>query len=183
MGSTRRRHNDDRRGSILSENLFSDCNRTVPDPDGMVAVFHSGWTAFSTCCGCMQEDYIKEEQRNLKRELLRAQEEVKRIQCAPVVFVFGGGGGEGLGLSFHLMHLLYSYSQGPGGSQAHPVRPPSVSVLGEGRDPLPSLGLLCCTQPCVTAESQARWGRPRVRVSPAGFTASKPAPGVAVSRS
>lgn len=27
-----------------------------------------------------QEDYIKEEQRNLKRELLRAQEEVKRIQ-------------------------------------------------------------------------------------------------------
>ena len=32
-----------------------------------------------------QEDYIKEEQRNLKRELLRAQEEVKRIQAVPLV--------------------------------------------------------------------------------------------------
>ena len=33
----------------------------------------------------MQEEYIKEEQRNLKRELLRAQEEVKRIQSVPLV--------------------------------------------------------------------------------------------------
>mmetsp|Transcript_15865 Transcript_15865/g.47744 ORF Transcript_15865/g.47744 Transcript_15865/m.47744 type:complete len:421 (-) Transcript_15865:85-1347(-) len=33
----------------------------------------------------IQEDYIKEEQRNLKRELLRAQEEVKRIQAVPLV--------------------------------------------------------------------------------------------------
>lgn len=33
----------------------------------------------------MQEEYIKEEQRNLKRELLRAQEEVKRIQAVPLV--------------------------------------------------------------------------------------------------
>ena len=33
----------------------------------------------------MQEDYIKEEQRNLKRELLRALEEVKRIQAVPLV--------------------------------------------------------------------------------------------------
>ena len=32
-----------------------------------------------------QEDYIKEEQKNLKRELLRAQEEVKRIQSVPLV--------------------------------------------------------------------------------------------------
>ena len=29
----------------------------------------------------MQEEYIKEEQKNLKNELLRAQEEVKRIQA------------------------------------------------------------------------------------------------------
>ena len=29
-----------------------------------------------------QEEYIKEEQKNLKNELLRAQEEVKRIQVA-----------------------------------------------------------------------------------------------------
>jgi 26S proteasome regulatory subunit T3 len=33
----------------------------------------------------VQEDYIKDEQRNLKRELLRAQEEVKRIQSVPLV--------------------------------------------------------------------------------------------------
>lgn len=32
----------------------------------------------------MQEEYIKEEQRNLKRELLRAEEEVKRIQSVPL---------------------------------------------------------------------------------------------------
>ena len=33
----------------------------------------------------VQEEYIKEEQRSLKRELLRAQEEVKRIQAVPLV--------------------------------------------------------------------------------------------------
>ena len=33
----------------------------------------------------LQEEYIKDEQRNLKRELLRAQEEVKRIQAVPLV--------------------------------------------------------------------------------------------------
>lgn len=33
----------------------------------------------------IQEDYIKDEQRHLKRELLRAQEEVKRIQSVPLV--------------------------------------------------------------------------------------------------
>lgn len=33
----------------------------------------------------LQEEYIKEEQQNLKRELLRAQEEVKRIQAVPLV--------------------------------------------------------------------------------------------------
>ena len=35
--------------------------------------------------GIEQEEYIKEEQRSLKRELLRAQEEVKRIQSVPLV--------------------------------------------------------------------------------------------------
>lgn len=38
-----------------------------------------------TECHYVQEDYIKEEQRNLKRELLRAQEEVRRIQSVPLV--------------------------------------------------------------------------------------------------
>jgi ATP-dependent 26S proteasome regulatory subunit len=33
----------------------------------------------------LQEEYVKEEQKNLKRELLRAQEEVKRIQSVPLV--------------------------------------------------------------------------------------------------
>lgn len=33
----------------------------------------------------IQEDYVKDEQKNLKRELLRAQEEVKRIQSTPLV--------------------------------------------------------------------------------------------------
>ncbi|KAF8820926.1 putative 26S proteasome regulatory subunit 6b [Cardiosporidium cionae] len=33
----------------------------------------------------IQEDYIKDEQKNLKRELLRAKEESKRIQSVPIV--------------------------------------------------------------------------------------------------
>ncbi|KAI8907283.1 26S protease regulatory subunit 6 [Gorgonomyces haynaldii] len=33
----------------------------------------------------LQEEYIKDEQKNLKRELLRAQEEVKRIQSVPLM--------------------------------------------------------------------------------------------------
>ena len=40
----------------------------------------------AACAYCFtQEEYIKEEQRSLKRELLRAQEEVKRIQSVPLV--------------------------------------------------------------------------------------------------
>ena len=33
----------------------------------------------------IQEDYIKDESKNLKRELIRAREEVKRIQSVPLV--------------------------------------------------------------------------------------------------
>lgn len=33
----------------------------------------------------IQEEYVKDEQKNLKRELLRAQDEVKRIQSVPLV--------------------------------------------------------------------------------------------------
>ncbi|GKD68791.1 26S proteasome regulatory subunit 6B, partial [Tanacetum coccineum] len=33
----------------------------------------------------IQEEYVKDEQKNLKRELLRSQEEVKRIQSVPLV--------------------------------------------------------------------------------------------------
>lgn len=33
----------------------------------------------------VQEEYIKDEQKNLKKELLHAQEEIKRIQSVPLV--------------------------------------------------------------------------------------------------
>ena len=33
----------------------------------------------------MQEEYIKDEMKNLKRELIRAKEEIKRIQSVPLV--------------------------------------------------------------------------------------------------
>lgn len=36
------------------------------------------------CLGA-QEGYIKDEMKNLKRELIRAKEEVKRIQSVPLV--------------------------------------------------------------------------------------------------
>jgi ATP-dependent 26S proteasome regulatory subunit len=36
-------------------------------------------------CYVLQEKYIIDEQKNLKREYLRAQEEVKRIQSVPLV--------------------------------------------------------------------------------------------------
>ena len=43
------------------------------------------WALLSSRGPPVQEDYIKEEQRSLKRELLRSQEEVKRIQSVPLV--------------------------------------------------------------------------------------------------
>ena len=81
----------------------------------------------------MQEDYIKEEQRNLKRELLRAQEEVKRIQCAPVVFVFGGGGG-GVGAVFSSHALAVLIFSGPRRKSSASGTPPfcQCSWGGEG---------------------------------------------------
>jgi 26S proteasome regulatory subunit T3 len=33
----------------------------------------------------IQEEYIKDEQKNLKREILRAQQEIQRIQSVPLV--------------------------------------------------------------------------------------------------
>lgn len=33
----------------------------------------------------LQEEYIKDEMKNLKRELIRAKEEIKRIQSVPLV--------------------------------------------------------------------------------------------------
>ena len=33
----------------------------------------------------VQEEYIKDEQRNLKKEYLHAQEEIKRIQLVPLI--------------------------------------------------------------------------------------------------
>lgn len=46
---------------------------------------HHSIVTYRLKASCTQEEYIKEEQQNLKRELLRAQEEVKRIQAVPLV--------------------------------------------------------------------------------------------------
>ena len=44
-------------------------------------IYRSIWNVVFT----YQEEYIKDEQRNLKKEYLHAQEEVKRIQSVPLV--------------------------------------------------------------------------------------------------
>lgn len=51
----------------------------APPQPGLLQPWATGSTERAKPAGT-QEEYIKEEQRNLKRELLRAQEEVKRIQ-------------------------------------------------------------------------------------------------------
>ena len=64
----------------------------------------------------VQEDYIKEEQRNLKRELLRAQEEVKRIQSVPLTIgqflelVDSTSGIVGSTTGASIIHLSFSFS-------------------------------------------------------------------------
>lgn len=81
----------------------------------------------------VQEEYIKDEQKNLKKEFLHAQEEVKRIQSIPLVIgqfleavdqntaivgsTTGAWGGWAGGLSFtHLFiqHLSTVSCHGPG---------------------------------------------------------------------
>jgi hypothetical protein len=65
----------------------------------------------------VQEEYIKDEQKNLKKEFLHAQEEVKRIQSIPLVIgqfleavdqntaIVGSTTGEWRGGQEHLSHL------------------------------------------------------------------------------
>ena len=53
-----------------------------------VVVFFLDWSEFNNDLQnffYFQEEYIKDEQRNLKKEYLHAQEEVKRIQSVPLV--------------------------------------------------------------------------------------------------
>lgn len=45
----------------------------------------SSWLTLTARYIHLQEEYIKDEQRSLKRELVRAQEEIKRIQSVPLV--------------------------------------------------------------------------------------------------
>jgi 26S proteasome regulatory subunit T3 len=45
----------------------------------------SWWLTIAARYIHLQEEYIKDEQRSLKRELVRAQEEIKRIQSVPLV--------------------------------------------------------------------------------------------------
>ncbi|RKF72918.1 26S proteasome regulatory subunit 6B-like protein [Golovinomyces cichoracearum] len=52
----------------------------------------------------LQEEYIKDEQRSLKKELVRAQEEIKRIQSVPLVI------GQFMEAIDQKLVLLYSYS-------------------------------------------------------------------------
>lgn len=64
----------------------------------------------------VQEEYIKDEQRNLKKEYLHAQEEVKRIQSVPLVigqFLEAVDQNTGIGktiLFFILYYLKITYS-------------------------------------------------------------------------
>lgn len=58
----------------------------------------------------VQEEYIKDEQRNLKKEYLHAQEEVKRIQSVPLVigqFLEAVDQNTGIGRSYSI-HKIYS---------------------------------------------------------------------------
>uniref|UniRef100_A0A7R9UGQ3 AAA+ ATPase domain-containing protein n=2 Tax=Pinguiococcus pyrenoidosus TaxID=172671 RepID=A0A7R9UGQ3_9STRA len=60
---------------------------TQPVPPGVPEDMYVRMKALQDHAGFLdlQETYIKDEMRNLKRELIRAQEEVKRIQSVPLV--------------------------------------------------------------------------------------------------
>ena len=53
--------------------------------DGMACALVGVWLTDRCRYISLQEEYIKDEQRSLKRELVRAQEEIKRIQSVPLV--------------------------------------------------------------------------------------------------
>lgn len=62
----------------------------------------------------VQEEYIKDEQRNLKKEYLHAQEEVKRIQSVPLVigqFLEAVDQNTGIGNHIHVFLLIYVYNR------------------------------------------------------------------------
>lgn len=65
----------------------------------------------------VQEEYIKDEQRNLKKEYLHAQEEVKRIQSVPLVigqFLEAVDQNTGIGKFYYFQNvkiLLISYNR------------------------------------------------------------------------
>ena len=66
---------------------------SIPDIDSLEGAGSNGEDEYSTLKRLqrhleyiqLQEEYIKDEQRSLKRELVRAQEEIKRIQSVPLV--------------------------------------------------------------------------------------------------
>lgn len=64
----------------------------------------------------VQEEYIKDEQRNLKKEYLHAQEEVKRIQSVPLVigqFLEAVDQNTGIGKTIILYINLLTITQRP----------------------------------------------------------------------
>lgn len=68
----------------LPQKVFS---TSLPVPDAESEDLYAGFKKLQRQLEFLdiQEEYIKDEQKNLKRELLRAQEEVKRIQSVPLV--------------------------------------------------------------------------------------------------
>ncbi|KAK5709225.1 26S proteasome regulatory subunit 6B, partial [Elasticomyces elasticus] len=66
---------------------------TIPNIDSLEGTGSDGGDEYATLKRLqrhleyihLQEEYIKDEQRSLKRELVRAQEEIKRIQSVPLV--------------------------------------------------------------------------------------------------
>lgn len=84
----------------------------------------------------IQEEYIKDEQKNLKRELLRAQEEVKRIQSVPLVI------GQFLemidpttGIVGSTTGMQYSKSNSPSTTHDRATLLHYISVLTHSQDP------------------------------------------------
>jgi hypothetical protein len=71
----------------LQEQYITEEQNNQQQQAHVVRKYHCfGYSPTAVCMHlCLQEEYIKEEQKNLKRELLRAQEEVKRIQSVPLV--------------------------------------------------------------------------------------------------
>lgn len=73
--------------SLCQEELFSADGRGIGAEDGELEDLYTKYKKLQRQLEFLevQEEYIKDEQKNLKKEYLHAQEEVKRIQSVPLV--------------------------------------------------------------------------------------------------